>query len=329
MPLTKKSQAKRARFRQAAYICFRENGYHATTIDDICDAAESSKGSFYWHYESKVDVFIDILDTWAREVVEELFEQFEQAMLESEPIQAIERAFEREFHRARAIVPLWAEFTLHARRDREIQGSLVKFYQRARNAIADLLEQKSRGRLGKAAIQGAAAVILGAYMGLTLQDLADPQAQAELWVGQFMPVLGLMLQTLDDFGLPEEPTPESTPGQRVGADKLEAFFADEGVAAPIKTILEAARAQVLSIYPAADEKIIGGWHVVAYTNAGLVCHLKPRHDDVEITFYKGASLEDPHGLLEGGAKRRRSVFLTGDTWPQGLEALVRQAFEQE
>ena len=63
------SKAEKMRLiRHAAYRCFVESGYHAATVDRICESAKISKGSFYWYFSSKQSIFLDILNNWADEV---------------------------------------------------------------------------------------------------------------------------------------------------------------------------------------------------------------------------------------------------------------------
>ncbi len=40
---------------------FSECGYHATTVDDIARAAEVAKGTVYWHFASKEELFKGLL----------------------------------------------------------------------------------------------------------------------------------------------------------------------------------------------------------------------------------------------------------------------------
>lgn len=40
---------------------FAERGYHPTSVSDIVDAAAVGKGVFYWYFESKEQLFNDIL----------------------------------------------------------------------------------------------------------------------------------------------------------------------------------------------------------------------------------------------------------------------------
>src|SRR5262245_7066065 len=46
----------KAKFLDAALRIIRGKGYAATTIDDICEAAGLTKGSFFHHFKSKEDL---------------------------------------------------------------------------------------------------------------------------------------------------------------------------------------------------------------------------------------------------------------------------------
>lgn len=187
----RRAAEKRKQIRTAAYQCFRDGGFHETTVDSICACAKISKGSFYWHYPSKQDVFVDILETWTREVMDQLYEQFEDAVMDEDYVAQVTEALAREIRRGRAIVPLWLEFTVHATREPLIREALAKFYRRARTAIAEMLRPALEGKRTEAQIQGIAACIFGAYCGLIIQDLSDPErADATVSVRHFMSVVG-------------------------------------------------------------------------------------------------------------------------------------------
>ncbi len=40
---------------------FSENGYHPTSVSEIVDELEVGKGVFYWYFDSKEELFIEIL----------------------------------------------------------------------------------------------------------------------------------------------------------------------------------------------------------------------------------------------------------------------------
>jgi TetR/AcrR family transcriptional regulator, transcriptional repressor for nem operon len=48
----------------AALSVFRAKGYTATRVEDICEAAELTKGSFFHHFKSKEDLAIAAAEHW-------------------------------------------------------------------------------------------------------------------------------------------------------------------------------------------------------------------------------------------------------------------------
>ena len=50
----------KAKIVEAAWELFHEKGYDNTTIDDIIKRSGTSKGSFYYHFDSK-DAFLGTL----------------------------------------------------------------------------------------------------------------------------------------------------------------------------------------------------------------------------------------------------------------------------
>lgn len=61
---------------QAAAECFMEQGFHATTLDDVARRMHATKGRIYHYYASKIDLFFDV----HRQGMQLLFEAVEPAM---------------------------------------------------------------------------------------------------------------------------------------------------------------------------------------------------------------------------------------------------------
>lgn len=55
----------KTRILQAALRVFREKGYGATRIEDVCEAAGLTKGSFFHHFDSKEELAIGAADYWS------------------------------------------------------------------------------------------------------------------------------------------------------------------------------------------------------------------------------------------------------------------------
>jgi TetR/AcrR family transcriptional regulator, transcriptional repressor of aconitase len=53
---------RRQRIVDAAWRRLERNGYHDTTVDDVCDEAGVSKGAFYGYFSTKQDLFLALLE---------------------------------------------------------------------------------------------------------------------------------------------------------------------------------------------------------------------------------------------------------------------------
>ena len=60
-----KKTSTRYRILNAAINIFSQKGYHDTRVDEIVDAAETSKGGVYFHFPSKQDIFLGLVDEFA------------------------------------------------------------------------------------------------------------------------------------------------------------------------------------------------------------------------------------------------------------------------
>ena len=72
MKLAKKSDERRNQILDVAQELFLSKGFHKTTINDILKIVDIAKGTFYYYYESKMDVLDDLIDRFIDRQVEEL-----------------------------------------------------------------------------------------------------------------------------------------------------------------------------------------------------------------------------------------------------------------
>jgi TetR/AcrR family transcriptional regulator, fatty acid metabolism regulator protein len=59
------TQETRTRILEAAVKVFATKGYHDAKVDDIVGESKTSKGSFYFYFPSKQDIFLALSDTFA------------------------------------------------------------------------------------------------------------------------------------------------------------------------------------------------------------------------------------------------------------------------
>ena len=67
----------RDRILEAAVTVFAHKGYHDTKVDDIVAESQTSKGSFYFYFPSKQEIFLALVDKFAGLLEDRLKDRFE------------------------------------------------------------------------------------------------------------------------------------------------------------------------------------------------------------------------------------------------------------
>ncbi|MDT7695335.1 MAG: hypothetical protein QOI75_4702, partial [Pseudonocardiales bacterium] len=70
--LTKRRPETRARLLDAALDTFAETGFHAATIEQICERAGFTRGAFYSNFATKDELFYALFERNAARVVERM-----------------------------------------------------------------------------------------------------------------------------------------------------------------------------------------------------------------------------------------------------------------
>jgi AcrR family transcriptional regulator len=134
----------RTRILEAAVKVFATKGYHDTKVDDIVSESSTSKGSFYFYFPSKQDIFLALSDTFAD-------------LLESK----ITQAMEKEVHgmqqmdaALRASLGLFSQYRGLAKVALVQAVGLGAVFEERRRAINNRLTGLIQSRLERAAADG-------------------------------------------------------------------------------------------------------------------------------------------------------------------------------
>jgi AcrR family transcriptional regulator len=122
-----KGELTRERLIDAGRALFGEHGYEATSIESILEAAGTSRGSLYHHFETKEALFDAVLDRVVAEIAEEAGRA---ALSVAEPVASLRAGFAAWLERARdpavhRIALLDAPSVVGWSRWREIDGKYV------------------------------------------------------------------------------------------------------------------------------------------------------------------------------------------------------------
>jgi TetR/AcrR family transcriptional regulator, transcriptional repressor for nem operon len=64
--MSQNAHSSKTKFLDAALSLVRVKGYTATTIDDVCQSAELTKGSFFHHFKNKEELAVEAAQHWSK-----------------------------------------------------------------------------------------------------------------------------------------------------------------------------------------------------------------------------------------------------------------------
>ncbi len=165
------AEERRAQILEAALQLFARKGFHAATMDDLVRASGLSKGSLYWHFESKEQVFLALFDVFS----DSLFAEWEQLRDQGlDTLEALERVTLDSLERIGGSAGLgaWVEFFAHP----QARARFAAVYRETRGRLeASLLRDMEAGRLRRQPAAGLAAALTAAAEGLMLQAMVDAE----------------------------------------------------------------------------------------------------------------------------------------------------------
>jgi TetR/AcrR family acrAB operon transcriptional repressor len=213
-PKTKKealSEQSKARLMAAAARLFSEQGFKATSIEQIAQAAGISRGSIYWHFGSKAQLLLAVADeafqTWAQ--------QWEDRddMLQTGLNSVVKATLARVRHPEARLLPMLL-FEALSRPKSALRSRYADRYEISRQRLRALLVRaQRRGELRDDVEPSlAATVIWASLVGLSLQWRLDPD-HVDLQ-GAYSALPGLLSRGL----LVDSPRESSVESEGNGAD---------------------------------------------------------------------------------------------------------------
>lgn len=130
-------EQSRTELLDAAEEVFAEHGYAGATVGEVVRRSGLSKGTFYWHYDSKEALFLDLveerIDAPARAAIDALRSDSEH------PSADISGLLAQLFDRRRTTLVLVHEYALAATRDAQLAERYQQRLDKLRSHLADAL----------------------------------------------------------------------------------------------------------------------------------------------------------------------------------------------
>jgi AcrR family transcriptional regulator len=177
----------RQRLLDAAAVIIAKKGLAAASVEDIAERAGYTRGAFYSNFDSKTDLFIELLKRDHDDISHQL-QQILDAGLSIEDTQRQLTLFYGQCYRDDSNFALWAEARLHALRDAKFRARFNALCLEKRDVIAYFITQfcKMMGNTPPAPPADLAFSTMALIDGIRFfnacmpNDLPDDKAQAVL-----------------------------------------------------------------------------------------------------------------------------------------------------
>jgi AcrR family transcriptional regulator len=182
--LDRRSRAARAQDREtrdelvsAALRIFARRGYHQAAVDEIAADAGYSKGALYWHFSSKGELLLALLEERVGAPMYELL-----VLLASPPpggrvVPEATRKFAQSLDEARDAMLLEREYWSLAIRDPELRAHYTEHQTELRDALTTMIEGWARQTGSHQLTMSAADVarlVMSIIGGLAVDELIEP-----------------------------------------------------------------------------------------------------------------------------------------------------------
>jgi AcrR family transcriptional regulator len=189
-----KRDANRARILRAARAVFGARGFHGATIEEIADEAGLSNGAIYYNFDSKGDLFLELLEERMEERVAHMRRTVTAGARSGGRDLGLDeeaRDATRSLKEGREWRLLLFEFVAHAARSPSLRPKLRAHKRKYRAAMGEVLEQRlaARGAAGSIPGEQLALVATALANGLALEELSDPGAVPDELLGDLLALL--------------------------------------------------------------------------------------------------------------------------------------------
>ena len=171
---------RRAHIMQAALACFARKGYHRTTMDDIVTESGLSKGTLYWYFKSKDDLFAKAIASLFIDWGEEAVTALEQCTTASDKLRALAQALVSFCKEAEGFFSLFLEFWASSPRREEAGQLWVGMLVQYKDLVVGIIEEGIRnGEFKPVDAEQLAWVMMAAYDGLAAYIMFIPDMDLE------------------------------------------------------------------------------------------------------------------------------------------------------
>jgi AcrR family transcriptional regulator len=165
-------EERREEILDAVLRCFTRTGYNGTSMDDIVEESGLSKGTLYWHFKNKRELFMAAFDRVMNRLIEPFMQLFEADMPVIERLKLFEESSSLMVNAEQELVTMPLNFLLEIWQDEEfIQHYLNVLEEFVGNVREMIREGIENGELREVDVDGVTWGIMALYDGIFLYYL--------------------------------------------------------------------------------------------------------------------------------------------------------------
>ncbi len=187
-----RSRTSREALIKAASECLAKIGYDQTDVGEICRRASLTKGAFYYHFSSKQDLFMEILDQWINRVSGkiDLSRMGAEGILEA--ITGIPDSFSPLFQEVGNQLPVFLEIYVKSLSDPGLKKTVLRSYKKFITFFTEILRQGIENKtIRDMDPREGAEILFTMTIGMLMQGLLRPRSGD--WVGLSKKTIRLLL----------------------------------------------------------------------------------------------------------------------------------------
>jgi AcrR family transcriptional regulator len=181
-PQPDRAEERRQQIMEAALACFSRKGYHKTTMDDIVTESGLSKGTLYWYFKSKDELFFSLVTAFFLEMRQDIDAILAQYTSAPDKLRALTDGFTGFFDEMGEFLNVFFEFWMQSALNEQLNQLFHSMLSQYRGAIAGIIEEGiEAGEFKTVDASHLAVTVMAAYDGLWFYKMLMPD---EIDLGQ-------------------------------------------------------------------------------------------------------------------------------------------------
>jgi len=174
-PQPDRAEERRQQIMDAALACFARKGYHRTTMDDIVAESGLSKGSLYWYFKSKDDLFISLIKSYFLGMGRGIEAALEQHTIASDKLRAVAKETVNFFLGTEEFFYVFFEFYMQSALNDELNQLFSAILIQYRDVLAGIITEGIRsGEFKPVDARSLAWATMAVYDGLAFYAMPMP-----------------------------------------------------------------------------------------------------------------------------------------------------------